>query len=246
MQYIIYHAVPFALKRTHEIRNIGQKLILWNFRWYYRPRGTAASSATEFFCLERATRWFWQAVCPPAPFFVQSHNEENVKEPVRDCVRWRFLWKSSSGWHFFISVVTKKKGGGSIKKTTWDFDVLLVIRLGLNINYFCPDQVGVGRSTRELRPDTNNAVFDSRVLSKHQVATFQVSVAFLRLNIHLFYNETSFRQHWSSTAASSSYATLEAAMAASSTTSDWASPANRVLQRKSTPKTFSGRVHTLL
>jgi len=30
------------------------------------------------------------------------------------------------------------------------------------------DQVGVGRSTRELRPDTNNAVFDSRVLSKHQ------------------------------------------------------------------------------
>ena len=32
-------------------------------------------------------------------------------------------------------------------------------------------QVGVGRSTRELRPDTNNAVFDSRVLSKHQVGT---------------------------------------------------------------------------
>lgn len=30
------------------------------------------------------------------------------------------------------------------------------------------EQVGVGRSTRELRPDTENAVFDSRVLSKHQ------------------------------------------------------------------------------
>lgn len=30
------------------------------------------------------------------------------------------------------------------------------------------EQVGVGRSTRELRPDTQNAVFDSRVLSKHQ------------------------------------------------------------------------------
>ena len=58
VQYIIYHAVPFALKRTHEIRNIGQKLILWNFRWYCRQRGTAASSATEFFCLVRATRWF--------------------------------------------------------------------------------------------------------------------------------------------------------------------------------------------
>ena len=58
-----------------------------------------------------------------------------------------------------------------------DFDVLLVIRLGFNIKYFCVDQVGVGRSTRELRPDTNNAVFDSRVLSKHQVVTFQVSAA---------------------------------------------------------------------
>ena len=33
-------------------------------------------------------------------------------------------------------------------------------------------QVGVGRSTRELRPDTNNAVFDSRVLSKHQVGPY--------------------------------------------------------------------------
>ena len=78
---------------------------------------------------------------------------------------------------FFHFGSDQKKGGGSIKKTTWDFDVLLVIRLGLNINYFCLDQVGVGRSTRELRPDTNNAVFDSRVLSKHQVVTFQVSAA---------------------------------------------------------------------
>ena len=60
-----------------------------------------------------------------------------------------------------------------------DFDVLLVIRLGFNIKNFCVDQVGVGRSTRELRPDTNNAVFDSRVLSKHQVVTFQVSAAFI-------------------------------------------------------------------
>ena len=82
------------------------------------------------------------------------------------------------------------------KKTTWDFVVLLrlVIRLGLNINYFCPDQVGVGRSTRELRPDTNNAVFDSRVLSKHQVVTFQVSAA-LEGSCPPLYNETSFRQH---------------------------------------------------
>ena len=30
----------------------------------------------------------------------------------------------------------------------------------------------MGRSTRELRPDTANAVFDSRVLSKHQVSPF--------------------------------------------------------------------------
>ena len=149
------------------------------------------------------------------------------------------LWLA--GWQFFISVLTKKKG---------DFDVLLVIRLGFNIKYFCLDQVGVGRSTRELRPDTNNAVFDSRVLSKHQVATFQASAAVglqaLKGSYPPLYNETSFRQHWSSTEASSSYATPEAAMAASSTTSDWASLANRALQRKSTPKTFSGTVHTLL
>jgi len=54
-------------------------------------------------------------------------------------------------------ILTAERGSGKFS------DRVLILGEG--------EQVGVGRSTRELRPDTHNAVFDSRVLSRHQ-ATF--------------------------------------------------------------------------
>ena len=107
-------------------------------------------------------------------------------------------------------------------------------------------QVGVGRSTRELRPDTNNAVFDSRVLSKHQVAPClflyycMLIKQWKQIQFNPGSNDIYTRPHWSSTGGSSCYGTPGAATEASSTTFDWANRESRALPPRYTQRTFSG------